>query len=97
MASVLFRGKENRDITGGMGAMYMDEPEEGYNAAQRTETTFPSAPKSDMPYLFSHIGVCARSSHYAFISFLMGKKLDNSEASLKTSSNIPTVNMLSVI
>lgn len=83
MASVLFRGKENRDITGGMGAMYMNEPEEGYNAAQRTETTFPSAPKSDMSYLFSH-RVCAWISHYAFISFLKRKKLDNSEASLKT-------------
>lgn len=33
MASVLFREKGNRDITGGMGAMYMNEPEKGHNAA----------------------------------------------------------------
>ncbi|KAL0179125.1 hypothetical protein M9458_024567, partial [Cirrhinus mrigala] len=25
--------KGNRDITGGMGAMYMNEPEKGHNAA----------------------------------------------------------------
>jgi len=31
MAFVLFRENENRDITGGMGAMDMNEPEEGYN------------------------------------------------------------------
>lgn len=72
--------------------MYMNEPEKGHNAL-----TFPSAPESDIPHLSSHFGVCARSSHYAFITFLMRKGLDNSEVSLKTAGNIPTVNMLSVI
>lgn len=62
MASVLFRGKENRDITGGMGAMYMNEPEEGYNAAQRTETTFPSAPKSDTVCLTSFHTECVHGA-----------------------------------
>lgn len=39
MASVLFGGNESKYITGGMGTMYINEPEKGRGAALRTEAT----------------------------------------------------------